>query len=599
MRIRYLDGRRLKRALIAGSRRVQQYREQLNSINVFPVADGDTGTNMAGTFRAMVGGLRSTTRVDLEEVSRSAADASLRGARGNSGTIVSQFFFGLALGSRGKKRIDTRTFSSILNQAVDYTYQALAEPVEGTILTVLRRWSHKVADYSRRTDDFVKLFSESLETAKTALRDTIQQLPSLRKAKVVDAGALGFVHFIEGILRFIEGGTIRELEEFSAFEEINLPQDFGSEEEITYRYCTECVIRGQAIDLEELKRELGALGDSLIVAGSDQLLKVHIHTDDPEELFFRCEKHGLLEEQKADDMHKQYLAAHTPHLQTALVVDSAGDLPEELLAKSFVHLVPVKLIYGERTYLDRVALSPRRYYQLLAARGERNISTSQPAPGEFEKTFSFLSAHYKDVIYLSLASVLSGTMKSAQSALERVSRAEDIHIIDSTSVTVGIALIARRLAEAIEKQTPIDEIRQLAEKLSRRVRLLIHIPSLEALLRSGRLGRTKGLIARMLKLRPVLTLDQNGRVVKAAMVKGAEAGKQKIISLIRSQIGDHGTTDFAIAHVDDLETVEWFLRELLQRFQPEREIFIRDASPALATHTGFGTVAVAYFAHES
>ncbi len=593
MRIRYLDGRRLKRALIAGSRRVQSHKEQLNTINVFPVADSDTGTNMSGTLRALVGGI-SETRGDLEEISQLAADSTLTGAKGNSGTILSQLFYGIAQGSKKKRRIDTKAFSSILKGAVDYTYRALAEPVEGTILTVLRVWSQKVEEYSSKTDDFVKLLSYTLQDAKSALKETTKQLPNLRKAKVVDAGALGVVHFIEGIVRFIDVGRIRDLDNLSDFEEEEQPQDYGHEDVIIYRYCTECVIIGEGIRQDELKEKFSRLGDSLIVAGSDTKIKLHIHTDQPEKVFDVASEYGTLEQQKADDMHKQYLAAHSQHVETALVVDSASDIPENLMEQSYVHMVPVKLLYGEKSYLDRIALSPEHYYKMLDSPKANLISTSQPSPGEFERSFSFLSEHYRDIIYLSLASILSGTMKSALSARDKFKGQSKIHVIDSKTATVGIALIARRISEAIEKQLPIEEVRTMVENLSERSRLLITIPSLEALMRSGRLGKVRGFLAKMLHLRPILTLDHKGRIVKAAMVRGAEAGKKKLISLLRSRLGDGAVTDFAIAHVDDLKTAEWFREELLRYFRTEREIFIRDASPALATHTGFGTLAVAY-----
>ncbi|MDZ7794617.1 MAG: DAK2 domain-containing protein [Spirochaetia bacterium] len=202
MQITYLDGPRLKRALIAAGRRVQIYREQLNSINVFPVADSDTGTNMGSTLTAMTRGIIDSSDSSLAAVSRSAADYALSGARGNSGTILSQFFYGLTKGIEDRSRINTRAFSEIVRRAVDYTYEALSEPVEGTILTVLRVWSEKLVETSKKTADFAQLFTESLSYAKEALLDTRRRLPSLRKAKVVDAGALGFVYMIEGIVKF-------------------------------------------------------------------------------------------------------------------------------------------------------------------------------------------------------------------------------------------------------------------------------------------------------------------------------------------------------------------------------------------------------------
>lgn len=594
MQITYLDGSRLKRALIAASRQVHKYREQLNTINVFPVADSDTGTNMSGTLKSLTGGLIRCADRSLPAVSKAAADSALTGARGNSGTILSQFFYGIAAEIQDRSRIDARAFSEIARKAVDYTYKALSEPVEGTILTVMRVWSEKMLEVSRKTEDFAELFSESLTYAKEALQDTRRLLPILRKAKVVDAGALGFVHMVEGIVHFIERGKIREVEQVSDLDLNETPHITSVKEEINFRYCTECIIEGENIDHGSLRIELAALGDSLIVAGSPSRAKVHIHADNPEEAFRIAERYGTLTEQKADDMHKQYAAAHTPHSEIALVVDSTCDIPPELLEKSFVHIVPVKVLFGEESYLDKVALTPQHFYELLRTRTGPPGTTSQPAPGDFEKTFAFLTDHYRQVIYLSIAGALSGTLKSARTALERLEKRDAVHIFDSRSLTIGSGLIARRVIEAVERGDGIAEISNMIADLTERTRILITIPSLDALIRSGRIGRAGGLIARLLKLRPLLTLDAQGRVVKAAMVRGDAAGKAKIIAMLRERLGDGARTDFAAAHVDSPDTAAWFKTEIERYFKPDREVYFLDASPALALHTGFGTAAVAY-----
>ncbi|MFW6387817.1 MAG: DegV family protein [bacterium] len=592
--ITYLDGVRLKRALIAGTRGIEQYKDQLNTINVFPVADSDTGTNMSGTMRALAAGIASSSERTLAAISRRAADSALTGARGNSGTILSQFFYGITHGIQDQKRLTTRSFSRVVRNAVDYTYDALSEPLEGTILTVLRAWADTLEELSAKTDDFARLFSESLDGAKEALQNTRTMLPSLRKARVVDAGALGFVHLIEGIVRFIERGKIREVEQGADPELDETPELGELDEDITFRYCTECIIEGSNIDHAALRVSLSSLGDSLIVAGSPQRAKMHIHTDDPEEAFRIAESWGTLSEQKADDMKKQYGAAHTPHLDVALVVDSSCDLPAEYLDKSFVHMVPVKVIFGDDSYVDKVALTPEHYYDMLRTRTDVIPSTSQPAPGEFEKVFSFLTGHFREVIYLGLSGALSGTLESARNGSERLRRRENVHIFDTRMATVGSALIARRVIEAIERGERFEQIRTMIPGLVARTRLLLTLPSLDALLRSGRLGRARGMVARLLGLRPILTLDAEGRVVKAAMVRGAQAGREKLIELVRTRLGDGVETDFAIGHVQARDTAEWFRGQIERYFRPARDVFVQDASPALATHTGFGTIALAY-----
>ncbi len=594
MKITYLDGPRFKRALIAASRRVFTYREHLNNINVFPVADSDTGTNMESTLKALSKGVIGLSDTSLAVVSKRAAESALSGARGNSGTILSQFFYGITNGIENHRKLSTKTFSAVVKRAVDYTYNALSEPVEGTILTVLRVWSEKLEEGSRKTADFAKLFTDSLSYAKEALSETRRKLPSLKKAKVVDAGALGFVYMIEGIVKFIESGKIRDVEQFSDVEINESPQITDIQEELHFRYCTECIIEGPRIDHDALRRQLSLYGDSLIVAGSGTHAKVHIHTDDPESVFSVAEQFGLLKDQKIDDMHKQYSSAHSKHSDLALVVDSACDVPSELLEKHFVHMVPVKVLFGQESYIDKVALTPQHFYRLMRRKTDVIGTTSQPAPGDFEKVFSFLTTHYRHVIYLSLAGALSGTIKSAQSALERLENRNSVHIIDSKTVTIGTGLIVRRITEAIEKKQSISEVKQLISTLVEKTRVLITIPSLDALMRSGRLGKTKGFVAQILNLRPLLTLNSQGKIIKAAMVRGTEAGKEKIISMLQKKLNNTGAVDFAIAHVDNPDTALLLKEKIEEYFEPDRDVFVVDASPALALHTGFGTTAVAY-----
>lgn len=596
MQITYLDGKRMRRALIAGARQLIKYKDQLNKINVFPVADNDTGTNLAGTMTSMIGGISMNNEQDVSVISRLAADSALTGAQGNSGTILSQFIYGLAEGVKDYSRINARNFSNIVRNAVDHTYAAISSPAEGTILTVLRAWSEKLSELSHKTGDFARLLSDSLVEAKKALKETCKKLPSLRKAKVVDAGAQGFVHIIEGIVAFIQKGTIRDVEQALVFDEIEESAGIDVEETITFRFCTECIVEGSAIDHTALRLRLEALGDSLIIAGSSSRTKIHIHSDHPEKVFQILEEYGSLTRQKVDNMEKQYRAAHDEHTDTALVLDSSCDIPADLLDKSFVHLIPIKVLFGEQSYLDKVALSPERYYELLRAPSDKPGTTSQPAPGEFGRTFSFLASHYKDVIYLGLTEALSGTIASARSALEQVAGRDAVQIINTKSVSIGTGLIARRVIEWIEQGRSLSFIQEGIQSLINRVRLLIAIPDLSALLRSGRLGKTKGFIAQLLNLRPLLTLDGQGRIAKIAMARGEAACKYKIIRLMQDKLAEGTKTDFAIAHVDSPDLAEWYKAKIEEHFSSAREIFMLDAAPALATHTGFGSSIVAYLA---
>jgi len=201
--IAYLDGRRLSRAVIAGARFVGDRAEALNKINVFPVPDGDTGTNVASTMQKIAAGIARVRQRHVREMSRTLADEAVGGARGNSGAILAQFFCGFSEGLPDRPRITCRDFGKAVVRAGESAWSAIARPVEGTILSVMRDWSSHVARRAEEVEDFAELLPESLTEAQRSLENTPRQMKALAKAGVVDAGAQGFVYLLEGIVRYL------------------------------------------------------------------------------------------------------------------------------------------------------------------------------------------------------------------------------------------------------------------------------------------------------------------------------------------------------------------------------------------------------------
>src|SRR6266542_262428 len=201
--VAYLDGRRLARAVIAGSRFVGERAEPLNKINVFPVPDGDTGTNVASTLQKVAAGIARVRQRHVREMSKSLADEAVGGARGNSGAILAQFFCGFSEGLPDRPRITSRDFGKAVVRAGESAWSAIARPVEGTILSVMRDWSNHVAKRAEDVEDFAELLPESLSEAQRSLDNTPKQMKVLAKAGVVDAGAQGFVYLLEGIVRYL------------------------------------------------------------------------------------------------------------------------------------------------------------------------------------------------------------------------------------------------------------------------------------------------------------------------------------------------------------------------------------------------------------
>ncbi|MEN0045256.1 MAG: DAK2 domain-containing protein, partial [Pseudomonadota bacterium] len=290
--MQYLDAESVRQALRNGVQRVIASQDGLNRINVFPVADGDTGTNMALTVGAMGGVLEVADDWPLDRLLATAADALLDGARGNSGAILAQFFQGVSDTAAELKRFTVESFTKAIVAGSSYARDALSEPREGTILSVIDAYADGLAEAAKAPAkvDFGAVLSRGLEAAEKALAATRFQLAELRKADVVDAGGKGFVELLQGMLAYVrDGETVTN---------IDLPDDVaeaamaGEEVDLEYRYCTECIINGDEIDRRKLREQLSELGGSLVLAGSRHKAKVHIHVNEPEQVFELAREYG-------------------------------------------------------------------------------------------------------------------------------------------------------------------------------------------------------------------------------------------------------------------------------------------------------------------
>jgi len=262
--IAYLDGNRLSRAVIAGAHFVAERAEALNKINVFPVPDGDTGTNFASTLQKIAAGIARIRQRHVREMARTLADQAIGGARGNSGAILAQFFCGFSDGLPDEPRAGPAAFGSAVVKAAESAYSAIARPVEGTILTVIRDWARCIAERAEEVPDFGVLLPESLKAARASLENTPKQMKALAKAGVVDAGAQGFVYLLEGIVAYFRESA-RSAPAPTAPEDIRAAVFDKTPESILFRYCTEVLLEGDAIDRDALRREVALLGDSIVM----------------------------------------------------------------------------------------------------------------------------------------------------------------------------------------------------------------------------------------------------------------------------------------------------------------------------------------------
>ena len=303
-----INGADLRRMIISAAANIEIHKQQLNDLNVFPVPDGDTGTNMSMTINAAAADLRKTEDPNLDKAAKTAASAMLRGARGNSGVILSLLFRGLSKRLKGVDTADGVLWAEALQEGVDAAYKAVMKPAEGTILTVARLAAAKAAEAARENNHIEFVHVAALEEAKVALAGTTDMNPVLKKANVVDAGGKGWVLALEAMLSSIQGNDVivpegmagAEVKESANFD------DFDTDD-ITFTYCTEFIIqRENDNDPEKLRDFLSSLGDSLVLVDDEEIIKVHVHTNDPGKALHEAIEYGSFVTVKIENMRLQH-----------------------------------------------------------------------------------------------------------------------------------------------------------------------------------------------------------------------------------------------------------------------------------------------------
>ncbi|WP_459768206.1 DAK2 domain-containing protein [Alkaliphilus crotonatoxidans] len=290
--------------IIEGAQSLEQNKQVVNALNVFPVPDGDTGTNMSLTMQSAVKEVKAVNTITLEAVANALANGSLMGARGNSGVILSQLFRGFAKGVKGKKRLSTVDLAKAFKSGSDTAYKAVMKPVEGTILTVARESAEKAVEIAKREKNHVAFLEKTIAQAEETLRKTPEMLKVLKDAGVVDSGGKGLIYIYAGALAAMTGKTTYiEDEEIT---QIVVEDEFHHGAELEFGYCTEFIIRAKHVDIEALKSKIETLGDSMLVVGNDNVVKVHIHTNHPGKVMEFGIELGLLADIKIDNMRLQH-----------------------------------------------------------------------------------------------------------------------------------------------------------------------------------------------------------------------------------------------------------------------------------------------------
>ena len=301
-----ITGALFKQMILHGAAAITAQKQAINDLNVFPVPDGDTGTNMSMTIGAAVTELNKTTPASIDQAASITASALLRGARGNSGVILSLLFRGLSKSLKGQESAGAQVFAAAMQEGVSSAYKAVMKPAEGTVLTVSRLAAKRAVETAAQESSLEAVLEAAIQEGQEALAQTIDMNPVLKKAGVVDAGGKGYLLILEGMLAALRGEPLPEVN--SEAEKPKADFDVFSAEEITFAFDTVFIVRKSApdISLEPLRTYLNSIGDSLVIGEDDEAFKVHVHTNIPGNALTEAQKYGTLELAKIENMRTQY-----------------------------------------------------------------------------------------------------------------------------------------------------------------------------------------------------------------------------------------------------------------------------------------------------
>jgi DegV family protein with EDD domain len=589
MALIYLNADLFHGAVIQACHWIIQQRESLNAINIFPVADGDTGDNMAATATAIIN--HAPSQSTLPAVCKVIADASILGARGNSGMIFSQFFNGLIEETELPLELNTQQFASLITKASKSVRAAILNPVEGTILTVMDAWAKSLSQHAQSITDFKVLMHEIKKDVQAALQSTSQLLAVLKEAHVVDAGAKGFSLFVQGFAAFLTNPhAYAQPTQAVVFEPAHTHDDLSKcTAQPTHRYCTEAVVMGESLDKDQIKDAVAAFGDSVVLAGNQRLCRLHLHCNDPSQVFQVLQSFGKVRSPKVDDMLRQYQVIHERKYRIALVTDSGVNIPQAVADDYQIHFISLNVHWDNHDLLDKYSFDSNSFYHNLA-KLPAYPTTSFPPPAQIEDKIRYLSRHYDDVLVISLAQVLSGTHDAM---VQVASRYANVHVINSRHVSGSQGLLLNYAAELIADGLSIEAVKAAVLDKVPKTKFLAMIHQIDSLVRSGRVPKIAGKLVQFAGIKPIISLDEDGRGVLCDKAFSENKALVKLIDLVKGFVDTHGGMEnYCILHTGAPEKAREFAILATEAFGHE-PAFIEPAATAIGLHAGNGSVALA------
>lgn len=574
--------------LRVGASRIISHESDLNSLNIFPVSDHDTGSNVSSLMRFLLA--YDISDKNFKILFKQIADASLIGAAGNSGIIFSAYFCGLAsVNLPHQELLSISDFLACIHAGAQEAYRSVSHPVEGTILTMMRSWSTLCQENVTNDGDYLSLFEKCLPELSESLKKTEHQLEVLEQDHKVDAGAYAFYLLVEGMRDYLLNPDSVKVE--ATNEECDhVATEHQHVIDANYQYCFESILLSDAFDLPAIKAKLENFGDSLVVSKSPSYLKIHLHTDNVMGVTDYLASVGDIYNQKVDDMKKQVKITHLRKHSIALLADTSADVPHDFIEKHQIHTLPIIVRLGQHNLLDRLTVNLKKLYHMISHH-QVSASTAIPSTEMILRQLSYLASHYESIIVVTIASQMS-SMHQHISRLAKTFPKTRITVIDSKKNSAAQGLLVMKAAELIEKGESHDDVVSYINALSEKTDIFISVQNFNIIMKSGRGPRVMAAFANRIHFNPVITCDHTGKTTVASVAFGRKMSENKMIQHIRQRINKRVKQTVGIVHSIAPEKASNVAKILLEEFGIT-PVFVKEISPALGIHAGEGCVAVA------
>lgn len=572
---------------LTGAKAVISNEEHLNLINVFPIKDNDTGSNLASLMNEIL--TKGTLEHTLKDTLNSISNAALIGSKGNSGLIFSQFFYGLSIDVNDDE-LDLEKLVLSLENGYNYAYQSIENPVEGTIITLMRKWVLTLKSFLPHKTDIKEPLMSSNKALKKALKQTKDELLVLKKNDVVDAGAKAFTIFVDGFVNSVTNNEEKNKQLKPIIKNDLDHKQFSNLDEITNRYCTEVLIKTN-LDKRAINTLVNKYGDSLVIGKSSNYYKIHIHTNDPSGFVSEVKNFAAIYETKIEDMVNQYNLNNKKQAKIGIITDSIADLPSEIIENNNIQVLPISIKDGDMYYFDRLTVNNNTIIEIVNSSLELPKSAS-PSLASVVKMLENLKKYYEKLIVLTVSSKMSSTYNVFNTAVKRLD-SKDIVVIDTLQNSVSQGLLVLKASElALEDKAFLEIVSTIKESI-KRTKILVVVDSLDNMVKGGRIKKGLNIFAKIVRLKPIVSINEAGEGIVYKLSIGSKHSLKRILKHLKKVHNKEGIETYAISHVNNLALAEKLKTEIIKQIKI-KPAYITDTSSVIALNAGNKAVAVAY-----